>query len=53
MKTISHVGDYGVTVTQFFTDTIIREIKSWKGKTTITIFTINNETLEIFKEYIK
>ena len=52
MKTIAHVGDYGVTVTQFFTNTVIREIKPWKGKTTITIFTVNG-TLEIFKEYTK
>ena len=53
MKTISHVGNYGVTVTQFFTNTVIREIKPWKGKATITIFIPVNGELEIFKEYTK
>ena len=54
MKAIAHGGNYGVTVTKFFDDTIIREIKPWKweGKATITIFTVNG-TLEIFKEYTK
>ena len=53
MKTISHVGDYGVTVTQFFTNTVIREIKPWRATITITIFITVNGELEVFKEYTK
>ena len=53
MKTISYAGKYGVTVTKFFDDTIIREIQSWKGKTTITIFIPVNGELEVFREYTK
>ena len=51
MKTISHVGDYGVTVTKFFDDTVIREIKPWRATVTITIFITVNGELEVFKEY--
>ena len=54
MKTISHVGDYGIETTRFFKDKVIREIfRRSDRKTIVTVFVPINGTLEIFKEYTK
>ena len=50
-KTISWVGDYGITVITPTDEKIVREIRPYKGSVIKTVFVPRNGELEIVEEY--